>query len=272
MAAIAVIIVTHDSEKVLVPCMESLARYGGDCTVCIVDSGSSDTSYLREYEAHPHLRVVYQGDIGFGRANNVGYQHIDSGAEYIVFLNPDAFITEHTFSEAVKALSSDADAVCLGGRLQGYDLETMRPTGKLDSTGIFRKWYGRWFDRGQGEPDTGQYGHPERLPAACGAFLFCRKEKLEQLSLADGQVFDPDFFLYKEDIELGLRVAASRWHTLYAPGVKVYHCRGWQHRQQMSHRFRLMAAENEILLYRKHPSAYLAWAWLKYILVRLFII
>ncbi len=271
MIDITVIIVSHDSESFLPFCMAALLQYGQGCRICIVDSGSTDRLYLQQYEMLPQVQVLYQEEnIGFSRANNLGYQHCASESEYIVFLNPDAFITEQTFSEAKKVLTRHENAGCLGGRLLGYDSGTMQPTGRLDSTGIFRAWYGRWLDRGQGEVDSGQYDSIEIIPAACAAFLFCRREMLEQVALPDGAIFDPVFFLYKEDIELGLRIAKSRWDTVYVPNIKVYHCRGWQQRQQMSRRFRLTAATNEIILYTKHPSPYMIWALLKYILVRFF--
>ncbi|MCI5146265.1 MAG: hypothetical protein D3923_12225 [Candidatus Electrothrix sp. AR3] len=112
----------------------------------------------------------------------------------------------------------------------------------------------------------------EDVPAVCGAFLFCRKTMLEQLALIqhnDSVVFDPDFFLYKEDIELCLRVRKSGWRITYLPEVVVYHCRGWQKkRQQIPHQLRLTAATSELLLYKKHPSPYIFWALAKYLLVR----
>ncbi len=268
MTDIAVIIVTHNSETVLDSCIAALAQYGGTCFVCIVDSGSSDTSYLAPYGDKPGFRVLRRDNIGYARANNLGYLNCSKRAEYVVFLNPDAFITEDTFTRAAAAMDADSRTGCLTGRLTGYDMQTMQPTGRLDSTGIFRAWYGRWYDRGQGEADQGQYSEPQEIPAACGAFLFCRRLMLEQVSLGNGVVFDPDFFLYKEDIELSMRICKSSWRILYLPDVQVYHCRGWQQRQQMPHRLRVTAAAGEVLVYTKHPSVYMLWAVLKYLLVR----
>ncbi|MCI5124778.1 MAG: hypothetical protein D3925_09945, partial [Candidatus Electrothrix sp. AR5] len=127
-------------------------------------------------------------------------------------------------------------------------------------------------DRSQGEKDRGQYPNPEDVPALCGAFLFCRQSMLAQLSLdrsSSAAVFDPDFFLYKEDIELCLRINKLGWRIVYHPGIQVYHCRGWQkERQQIPYQQRLTAAKSELLLYKKHPSLYILWAWFKYLLVR----
>ena len=77
--------------------------------------------------------------------------------------------------------------------------------------------------------------------------------------------------MYKEDIELSLRLRATGWRILYDPRVELYHCRGWnRQRQTMPLARRVMASGNEVLLYRRHPSPYILWALLKYLLVRLF--
>ncbi|MCI5122334.1 MAG: hypothetical protein D3908_14330, partial [Candidatus Electrothrix sp. AUS4] len=93
--------------------------------------------------------------------------------------------------------------------------------------------------------------------------------QLAQNSKNGSSVFDPDFFLYKEDIELSLRIRNLGRRIVYHPAIKVYHCRGWQKdRQNISYQQRLIAAKSEVLLYRKHPSVYILWALLKYGLVR----
>ena len=156
----------------------------------------------------------------------------------------------------------------LSGKLLGYDLVQGKPNGRIDSTGITRKWYGRWYDRGQGEPDRKQYEKPETMPALCGALLFCRNKALQTLGK---EVFDPDFFLYKEDIELSIRMRKAGWKLLYHPTLTAFHCRGWQNdRSEVSHGLRDIAAKSELLLYKKHPSPYMAWALLKYLLVKVF--
>jgi GT2 family glycosyltransferase len=149
--------------------------------------------------------------------------------------------------------------------LAGYDSDLDLPTGRLDSTGIFRRWYGKWYDRGQGQPDGANYRSAQTVPALCGAFLFCRRRALEpELP----QLFDENFFLYKEDIDLCLRLRRRGWQCRYEPALAVFHCRGWSaDRKQMSRGLRLMAARNEVRLTVKHRSPYIAWALAKLLLV-----
>ena len=272
MADIAVIIITHNSQDVLSYCVKALELQSVPHEIIIVDSGSADISYLDTYRIRPGIRVILVENIGFSRANNVGYQAVCQTAEFVLFLNPDAFLTKDTLQAALDILKEDKTIACVGARLLGFDNESGQPTGLLDSTGVFRTWYGRWFDRSQGKKDTGQYAAREDAPALCGAFLFCRQVLLAQLAQRseDGaSVFDPDFFLYKEDIELSLRIKKLGWRIMYHPALKVYHCRGWQKdRENISYQQRLIAAKSEVLLYKKHPSVYILWALLKYGLVR----
>ncbi len=283
----AVIIVTHNSQTVLTRCLQALDRQTVPVppdAVVLVDSGSADSDYLKPYQNRAGTTVYLEENIGFSRANNIGYgavaqdvqdiQGVDQGVDFVLFLNPDAFLAPNSIELALAFLTQgeNRNVGCIGGRLLGFDNDGGKATGHLDSTGVFRKWYGRWYDRSQGDMDNGQHLCQEDVPAICGAFLFCRKIMLDQIALTrenSKAVFDPDFFLYKEDIELCLRAKKADWRIIYLPEIIVQHCRGWQKdRQDISHQLRMTAAESELLLYRKHPSPYLLWALAKYLLVR----
>lgn len=265
--AIAVITVTCNSSEMIDHWLSAIeASRSVSLSGVVVDCGSDRTEYLAEVESRLGFKVVKSGNIGFSKANNIGYSLIDSETEYIVFLNPDAFPEPDTLRRAADILGQSPDIGCLGGRLLGYDMKKKQPTGCLDSTGIFRTWYGRWYDRGQGEEDAGQYMSPCDVRAVCGAFMFFRRRVLEEAAV-DQQVFDPAFFLYKEDIELSLRVKKAGWRLVYHPSLRVFHCRGWRRRKKMPQFLKKMSAANEVLLYRKHPSPYILWALVKYLAV-----
>jgi GT2 family glycosyltransferase len=235
----------------------------------IVDSGSEDAAYLQPYHEQVGCTVLLEENIGFSKANNLGWQAVEAEADVVLFLNPDAFPAPDSIERALAFLAENKDVGGVGGRLLGFDMHRDQPTGLLDSTGVFRTWFGRWHDRDQGQPDCGQHSLREHVPAICGAFFCCRKTALESALLPGKAVFDPDFFLYKEDIELCLRLRKKGWQLVYLPDLLVHHCRGWQKdRRQIPCHLRLTAARSELLLYKKHPSPYMLWAVAKYLLVR----
>lgn len=267
--SVAAIIVTHDSYLVIGKCLATIYRQAGLKRVIIIDSGSSSIGYLQKLKQQYPVIVSFEDNIGFAQANNLGFGQCCHDVDYVTFINPDAFLTDNVFHKAIATCTQNPSIGCLTGKLLKYNIESGGATNSLDSTGIFRKWYGRWVDRGQGEIDIGQYEQAEKIPAACGAFLFCRMKALKEIQAESGYLFDPDFFMYKEDIDLCLRIKKLGWQIIYDPRMVVYHCRGWHaKRNTMPYKVRLLSAENEVLLYRKHPSIYMLWALLKYTLVR----
>ncbi len=266
---VAVIIVSHNSAPYLEQCLQSLSMQSEKATeIVVVDSGSDDVSYLHTLSEKYTFQLRLKNNIGFSRANNKGVSVLTTSVDYILFLNPDVFLTESFIQSALRISGENQQAGIVSGKLLGYNLKDQKPNGRIDSTGVQRRVYGRWIDRGQGEKDLGQYDTPEEMTALCGALLFCRNDALQSLQ---SPVFDPDFFLYKEDIELCLRLRKKGWNLLYHPDLTAYHCRGWQgERASMSYFLRKTAASSEVLLYRKHPSPYIIWAMLKYLLVTVF--
>jgi len=264
-----IIIVTHNSADVLPACLAHLSAQSIPLTsVIIVDSGSIDTAYLDTFSGRDEITLIRSDNRGFAEANNLGYREIAGEAGVVLFLNPDTFLPEEYIGLAVEILDDNRDAAIVSGKLLGFDIQKGAATGKIDSTGIFRKWYGRWYDRGKGEDDSGEYTHAEDIPAVCGALMVCRMRALQDYK---GEIFDNEFFLYKEDIELSLRLRRDGWKLIYDPRLIAYHCRGWQKkRKEMDFPLRLMAAKNELRLYRKHPSPYILWGLLKYLSVVIF--
>lgn len=272
MSKTAVIIVTFNSEKVVSHCLGALAKQNIPAdTIYLVDSGSVDPSYLSQYVSMHNLTVLQQENIGFSRANNAGYAQLNEDTDFVLFLNPDVLLDQSFIEKALKVMDSDPHIAIVTGRMIGFNFDELQHSSMLDSTGIFRSWYGRWYDRGQGKVNRNQYSTGEEVQASCGALMFCRKTALDQTALEKNVIFDPDFFLYKEDIELSLRIRKGGWRIRYEPELIAYHGRGWQkNRQKMDRKLRIMAARNEILLYRKHPSPYMLWALAKYFLVTAF--
>ena len=48
---------------------------------------------------------------------------------------------------------------------------------------------------------------------------------ISDIALDDG-FFDPDFFMYREDVDVARRSQLLGWHRIYTPGAVAYHARG----------------------------------------------
>ncbi|HTV51174.1 MAG TPA: glycosyltransferase family 2 protein [Steroidobacteraceae bacterium] len=272
--SVAVVIVTYDSAPVLDTCLRALkAQSRRADVIVIVDNDSPDAAYLERVPQDARHRVIRNmHNEGYAGANNTGYALVRY-CRYVLFLNPDAFPAPGLLEQAVQLMGDPEarDVGCLTGTLLGFDPEHQQPTGLIDSTGIFQSRLGRWRDRGRGErwiPDaTGLVA--QDIPAACGALMFCRTEALEDAALAPGEIFDSRFFMYKEDIELSLRLRRHGWRLRYAPELLCYHCRGWQHRQSASYRARYLSARNELRVCAHNRLRGFTYSVLKYLFVLL---
>ncbi len=265
---LSLIIVTHNSARFIHRCVESIdAQSVTADQVVIVDSGSDDTAYLDEFLSKPFFEVHLRENIGFAAANNYGVGCVSNDPLYILFINPDIILEPDSIECSIATLEQHQAAAVVSGKLKGFDFDADRVTGLLDSTGIFRAWYGRWYDRGHGYSNDQAHADLQEVPALCGAYMFCRAQALTE---ERPRVFDETFFMYKEDIDLCLRLRNRGWKMLYQPAVEVFHGRGWSpDRRETDYLMRCMASRNEVYLNLKHRSPYLVWAVLKYLLVRL---
>lgn len=275
-AVCTVIIVVHDSDAVIHRAIDALDRQTRPADrVVIVDSGSADFQYLAPYRQRKKICFVVGGrEIGFCRANNIGMKHLADKSAYVLFLNPDAFLTPHFIDQAVEFMEdpSHRDVGAITGSLIGYDIQSGKPSNRFDSTGIFHTRYGRWYDRGQGELcSSARYTKRESVPAVCGALMFCRRTALQEVMVRGDEVFDKTFFMYKEDIDLSLRLRKAGWDIQFVPHLVAYHCRGWNARRcKVKRQFRLRSARNELRINARLGLLGTCYSALKYVAVKVF--
>lgn len=250
----AVVIVTHNSAADIPQTIECLNNQTvAFDQVILVDSASTDTSYLAPYANMKNMTLFLSDkNLGFCEGNNVGFAYVNPLSDYVLFLNPDAFLQPDFLEKALIYMEQAAHKRwgALTGILLGYDRHTHATTHKYDSTGVFSTWYGKWYDRDQGRLySSHDYQKIIEIPAICGALMFCRKAALDEV-LLNGEVFDANFFMYKEDIDLSLRLVKAGWKLMLCPDIMAYHCRGWAlNRKSVPRKLRLQAAKNELRLH-----------------------
>ena len=268
---VTAILVTHNSQDVVGRALSALLA--GDEVpqrIIVVDSGSDDLLYLANLDFGPSAgKMVTAGaNVGFCVGNNLGLP-LAEPADDVLLLNPDAFVSPAFLRDSRSFLAHNPQVGAVGPKLCGFDLATDAPTGLIDSAGVFQTAWGRFYDRGQRERDQGQYDRTEDAVALCGAALLLRRTALDQVLLS-GQVFDPAFFMYKEDIDLAIRLQRAGWRTVYFPQATVLHCRGWKaDRRAMPAWTRRRSLVNEWRIWlRGWTPAQSRWRALPYLLTK----
>jgi len=82
----------------------------------------------------------------------------------------------------------------------------------------------RHLDRGSREVDNGHYLRYEYVFGATAAAALYRRKAIEDVSI-DGEFFDSDFFVYREDADVAWRAQLMGWTCLYVPFARGYHVR-----------------------------------------------
>ena len=273
----SIIIVSHNSEAFLkknILCLVGQEKLPNE--IIIVDSGSDCTEYIKKIINEVDLlkiKLICCENVGFSKANNIGIKNLPEGCTKVIFLNPDCFLSPNFIALYFFIEQGYPNAGLITGKLEGYDILNNQNTGLLDSAGVFQKCYGRWYDRGRGEIDAGQYDMDDGqvVPAVCGALMLCQKSLIDLIIESDGYFFNEDFFMYKEDIEISLRIRKIGRELLYFSELVAQHCRGWDHdRSKMSRQARLLSAKNDLSIAVKFRQRGLLFVAVKYLVVLVF--
>ena len=81
----------------------------------------------------------------------------------------------------------------------------------------------RHLDRGSQEVDNGHYLKNEYVFGATAAAALYRREMIDDISI-DGEFFDPDFFVYREDADVAWRAQLLGWRCIYTPHAAAIMC------------------------------------------------
>lgn len=264
------IIVTHSSAAVIGRAVAALrAQTVPVRQIVVVDSGSPATDYL-DALAGPDLVILREQNIGFCAGNNRGVTAAGP-ADGFLFVNPDCFLASDWVARACAAIATTPDIGILSSPLHGYDITADAPSGRMDSAGIARSRLGRWHDVGQGQPigEVPLPAAPWEPQAICGALMLIPQPVIAALLARNGHVFDESLFMYKDDIDLSLRVRRLGYRLLMLPEAQAWHCRGWNpDRRSVPVWARRMSARNEVRVAWRHRSPYLPLYLLKYAYVR----
>lgn len=101
---VLVIIVTYNFERWLTPCLTSLRQSEQAITVMVIDNCSQDRTVDRIRSEYPEVRLIENKEnLGFGRANNIGFHTaLHEEFDYVFLLNQDAWIDRNTIGRLVE--------------------------------------------------------------------------------------------------------------------------------------------------------------------------
>ena len=236
-------------EQTLRAAQEALTGLSGE--IIVVDNNSADGTMEFVKPRFPDVRFIENKEnVGFGRANNQAI--MQAQGEFTVILNPDTIITPACLQEPLQFMRSHPGCGATGLHMvngQGRFLpESKRgfPTPWVSfckifglsrlfpHSPLFAKYHLRYLSEHEAH----------RVDILSGAFMLCRTKLLQELG-----GFDPDFFMYGEDIDLSYRISQSGHECWYLPATMV-HYKGESTRKDA--RYVRIFYGAMLIFYRKH--------------------
>ncbi len=235
-ATVTIGVVVHDSEKYIVPCIQSLlAQTHENCKVVVFDNDSGDETVSIITDKFPDVEIIESNkNIGFARGHNEILRKTES--EFYACANVDMLFEPSFLSELIAAIQEKPIYGSAGGKLKFWDFDTFQAgsssegkTNFIDTVGIRILRSHRFEDIGQGEIDCGQFDSEQKVFGISGAAALYRREALRDVAFendnGEQEYFDESMFMYKEDVDLSYRLQWAGWKAALAPLAIAYHDR-----------------------------------------------
>jgi len=243
---LTVIVVSFNDRPHLEACLTSLERAcdGLETEIIVVDNHSTDGSPEMIESSFPRIRLIRAGEnLGYSRANNIGIR--EAKGEFLLFLNTDTVVPPAAVSTLLAELNSRPAVGAIAPALR-------RRSGYQVSFGQQVSFFAELWQKFFRNPYFGIVLPLLRQPRSAGwlsgACLLARRKAIEEAGL-----FDENFFLFFEDIDLCRRMSEKGYRLLFFPRIRVFH-EGGAVTSRMKWRSRLEYRRSQLYYYQKHAS------------------
>ncbi|HEX6386583.1 MAG TPA: glycosyltransferase family 2 protein [Anaerolineae bacterium] len=212
--SVSVIVLNYNSMAHLSDNLASLHQldYPADrLEIVLADNASSDGSTEWVAANYPAVRIVENNaNLGFAAGNNAGARA--AGGEWIAILNPDTRVQPDWLAELVQPALADPDVVCVASRMLSWDGVT------IDFADAAMNFMGWGCQPGYSSRRLDDFSTDKEILFAVGGAMLIKRQVF-----LDAGGFDPDFFAYYEDVDLGWRLWLMGHKVALATRAVVYH-------------------------------------------------
>ena len=221
---LSIIIVNYNSNSYLKKCINSIKENTFDIKyeIVVIDNHSLEPLDLEHYEG---IRFIFnKRNMGFSYAINQGFKV--SKGRYILALNPDTIIIDNALKKMITFMDQNKACGILGPKV--YDknnkVQYSRRTFPTFSTFFFNHdslltryfpynpWSKKYLLSSINNYDT------REVDWVSGCCIMIRRILLEDIGL-----FDTQFFMYSEDVDICQRSKNYGWKIFYYPEAEIVH-------------------------------------------------
>lgn len=263
MPTVSVIILNWNGKSHLQQCLPALfSQSYTDFEIILVDNGSIDGSKEWVAKEFPQIYIIpHAGNEGFARGNNRGFAN--ARGRYLVILNNDTICSPSFLKKMVQAAEKNEKIGMVAAKVySGLEGQI------IDSIGIRICQNGMGYLIGHHEIDEGQYDTLEKCFAPCGVAALYKREMLDEIGY-----FDPHFFAYYEDLDLGWRARLMGWECGVATKTVVHHVHSATSRTKSGFKTFYLHRNKLWFILKNYPLSFLwryGWQIIIYDLLALF--
>lgn len=249
---ISISIVTYNSKKDILECIDSIKRYTKfyPYKIYISDNNSNDGIIPLIKATHPDITILEnKKNLGFGSAHNKVINIVES--DYHAIINPDILFTNDIIKQLVSIMESDPKIALIAPQTLNIDgtrqhLPKRNPnflyllSGILSNKFSFMQKYRDEYTMANQELDL-----LEEVEILTGCFMLFKTKTLRTL-----KGFNEAYFMYFEDLDITRR-AKKLGKTIFSKDTVVFH--RWERESHKSKKLFLMHLKS-MFIYFFYPK------------------
>jgi N-acetylglucosaminyl-diphospho-decaprenol L-rhamnosyltransferase len=224
---IGVATVSYGSEAVLETFLNSLPTASARRATTVVADNLPDgpNNTVRELCAAAgatYLRMP--SNLGYGKAVNAAVEAMPASIQWVLISNPDVQLEPGSIDELIRGGETDARVGAVGPAVRNEDGTVYPSARSIPSlrTGVGHALFSNLW---AANPWTTAYLRDSRgeLTARDAGWLSGSCVLVRRSVFAELGGFDPRFFMYFEDVDLGNRIGKAGYRNLYWPSASITH-------------------------------------------------
>ncbi len=220
--AVAAITVSFGSDEVLPGLIDSLRRASrAPLQVIVADNRPASSIESLARSAGADYLPLPQNP-GYGGAVNAGARLAAPSVEWLLVVNPDVVVSEGAVDVLLAAVAEDPRIGAVGPAILTPGGEIYPSARRVPSlrTGVGHALFANAWPRNPWSRQYRQDGEsvPRDAGWLSGACLLIRRSAFDAVG-----GFDDGYFMYFEDVDLGMRLTRAGWRNRYEPAARVTH-------------------------------------------------
>jgi len=238
-----VVIPTYNRADDLIACLDSLLKADIlNKQIVVIDNHSQDDTVAMVKQHHPEIHLItLEENLGASGASNIGFDYVlGQQAKYILRLDSDTLVDQNFWKPLLTQAEENPSVSVLSPKIYYND-----PPDEIWFAGAERHpWHFGATNDHRHEKDAPRNSHKREVDYVWGAAMLIKNEVLKKT-----RGFDPNFFIYYEEVDFCLRVQALGYKLLFVPDAYVWHKVGSSANNAWT---AYHWNRSKMLLYRKH--------------------